>query len=80
MLALTASAAGDEDFSWWQFVLQDVLVGLATGILVAFVASRLMPGGRALGDEISKHQKALYAIGVAFRLTASRRSRRRGTA
>jgi sodium/hydrogen antiporter len=66
VLALTASAAGDEDFSWWQFVLQDVLVGLATGILVAFVASRLMPGGRALGDEISKHQKALYAIGVAF--------------
>ena len=66
VLALTASAAGDEDFSWWQFVLQDVLVGLATGVLVAFVASRLMPGGRALGDEISKHQKALYAIGVAF--------------
>ena len=66
VLALTASAAGDEDFSWLQFVLQDVLVGLATGVLVAFVASRLMPGGRALGDEISKHQKALYAIGVAF--------------
>jgi len=66
VLALTASAAGDEDFTWWQFVLQDVLVGLATGVLVAFVASRLMPGGRALGDEISTHQKALYAIGVAF--------------
>jgi sodium/hydrogen antiporter len=66
VLALTASAAGDEDFTWWQFVLQDVLVGLATGVLVAFVASRLMPGGRSLGHEISKHQKALYAIGVAF--------------
>ena len=66
VLALTASAAGDEDFSWLQFVLQDVLVGLATGVLVALVASRLMPGGRALGDEISRHQKALYAIGVAF--------------
>jgi NhaP-type Na+/H+ or K+/H+ antiporter len=25
-----------------------------------------MPGGRALGHEISKHQKALYALGVAF--------------
>ena len=66
VLALTASAAGDEDFTWWQFVLQDVLVGLATGLAVAFVASRLMPGGRALGDEISRHQRALYAIGVAF--------------
>jgi NhaP-type Na+/H+ or K+/H+ antiporter len=66
VLALTASAAGDEDFTWWQFVLQDVLVGLATGVLVAFVASRMMPGGRSLGEEVSTHQKALYAIGVAF--------------
>jgi sodium/hydrogen antiporter len=66
VLALTAAASGDEDFLWWQFVLQDVVVGLATGLVVAFVASRLMPGGRALGHEISTHQKALYAIGVAF--------------
>jgi NhaP-type Na+/H+ or K+/H+ antiporter len=66
VLALTAAAAGDEDFAWWQFLLQDVLVGAATGLVVAFVASRLMPGGRALGHEISSHQKALYALGVAF--------------
>jgi sodium/hydrogen antiporter len=66
VLAFTAAAAGDEDFRWWQFVLQDVIVGVATGLVVALVASRLMPGGRALGHEISKHQKALYAIGVAF--------------
>jgi len=66
VLAFTAAAAGDDDFVWWQFVLQDVLVGLASGLLVAFLASRLMPGGRALGDEVSKHQKALYALGVAF--------------
>jgi sodium/hydrogen antiporter len=65
VLALTASAAGD-DFTWWQFVLQDLAVGLATGVLVAFLASKLMPGGRALGHEISRHQKALYALGVAF--------------
>jgi NhaP-type Na+/H+ or K+/H+ antiporter len=66
VLAFTAVAAGDEDFGWVEFVLQDVLVGAASGLFVAFVASRLMPGGRALGDEISTHQKALYAIGVAF--------------
>jgi sodium/hydrogen antiporter len=66
VLALTASAAGDEDFTWWSFVLQDVGVDVATGVLVAFAASRLMPGGRVLGDEISRHQKALYALGVAF--------------
>ena len=66
VLAFTAAAAGDEDFTWWQFVLQDVLVGAATGLAIAFLASRLMPGGRSLGDEISTHQKALYALGVAF--------------
>jgi sodium/hydrogen antiporter len=66
VLAFTAAAAGEEDFVWWEFVLQDVLVGAATGLIVALVASRLMPGGRSLGDEISTHQKALYALGVAL--------------
>jgi NhaP-type Na+/H+ or K+/H+ antiporter len=66
VLALTAAAAGQEDFVWWQFVLQDVLVGLLSGLAVAFVASRLMPSGRSLGDSIHVHQKALYALGVAF--------------
>jgi sodium/hydrogen antiporter len=66
VLAFTAAAAGDEDFGWWQFLLQDVLVGAITGLVVAFAASKLMPGGRALGHEISVHQKALYALGVAF--------------
>jgi NhaP-type Na+/H+ or K+/H+ antiporter len=66
VLAFTAAAAGDDDFTWWQFVLQDVLVGLLSGLAVAFVASRLMPRGRALGYAISAHQKALYGLGVAF--------------
>jgi sodium/hydrogen antiporter len=66
VLALTAATAGDDEFVWWQFVLQDVLVGAATGLLVAFVASRLMPRGRSLGQPISAHQKALYGLGVAF--------------
>ena len=66
VLAFTAAAAGDEDFAWWQFVVQDVLVGLLSGLAVAFVASRLMPSGRSLGHAISSHQKALYGLGVAF--------------
>ncbi len=66
VLAFTAAAVGDDDFGWWQFVLQDVLVGLVSGLVVAFVASRLMPRGRSLGHAISAHQKALYALGVAF--------------
>jgi NhaP-type Na+/H+ or K+/H+ antiporter len=66
VLAFTAAAAGQDDFVWWQFVVQDVLVGLLSGLAVAFVASRLMPSGRALGHAISSHQKALYGLGVAF--------------
>ena len=66
VLAFTAAASGDDDFVWWQFVLQDVLVGVFTGLAVAFVASRLMPKGRSLGHAISSHQKALYGLGVAF--------------
>jgi NhaP-type Na+/H+ or K+/H+ antiporter len=66
VLAFTAAAAGSDDFVWWRFVLQDVLVGLLSGLAVAFVASRLMPSGRSLGHAISAHQKALYGLGVAF--------------
>jgi NhaP-type Na+/H+ or K+/H+ antiporter len=66
VLAFTAAAAGNEDFVWWRFVLQDVLVGLLSGLAVAFLASRLMPSGRSLGHAISSHQKALYGLGVAF--------------
>ena len=66
VLAFTAAAAGQEDFVWWEFVLQDVVVGLISGLAIAFIASRLMPSGRSLGYEISTHQKALYALGVAF--------------
>jgi sodium/hydrogen antiporter len=66
VLALTAAAAGTDDFVWWEFVLQDVLAGVLSGLAVAFAASRLMPSGRSLGDKISSHQKALYGLGVAF--------------
>ena len=67
VLALAASLDPDESgFVWWRFVLQDVSIGLATGLVVGYVASRLMPQSRALRTEISPHQKALYALGVAF--------------
>jgi NhaP-type Na+/H+ or K+/H+ antiporter len=66
VLAFAAAASADSDFVWWQFVLQDVGFGLATGLLVAYLAARLMPRHTALGGAISAHQKALYALGVAF--------------
>ena len=53
-------------FVWWRFVLQDIGVGLLTGLIVAAAAAWLLPRHRALGHEISAGQKALYALGAAF--------------
>jgi NhaP-type Na+/H+ or K+/H+ antiporter len=66
VLALVAAAEQETGFTWWQFVLQDVGFGFATGIAIAFLAARLMPKTSALGAEVSAHQKALYGLGVAF--------------
>jgi sodium/hydrogen antiporter len=66
VLAFSAAAAADTDFVWYEFVVQDVGLGLVTGLVVAFVASKLMPKTTALGHEVSPHQKSMYALGVAF--------------
>jgi NhaP-type Na+/H+ or K+/H+ antiporter len=70
VLAFTAALVGagpdGEPFVWWRFVLQDVSVGFATGLVVAWAAARLMPRSRKLGAGIPDHQKSLYALGTAF--------------
>lgn len=69
VVALSAAlAAGQDDFVWWEFVLQDVSIGLVTGLVVGFAAAAILPTG---GDELEResvtpHQKALFALGVAF--------------
>ncbi|MEA2428272.1 MAG: sodium/hydrogen antiporter [Thermoleophilaceae bacterium] len=47
------------DFVWWKFVLQDVTIGFAAGLLVGYAASLGM-------RERSPHLKALFALAVAF--------------
>jgi sodium/hydrogen antiporter len=66
VLALTAAAEAREDFVWWEFVLQDLGLGFATGLAVAFVGARLMPRDEGLAGGPSAHQKSMYALGVAF--------------
>jgi NhaP-type Na+/H+ or K+/H+ antiporter len=67
VLAFAAElATGANHFVWWRFVLQDVTVGFATGIVVGYVAARLMPREEGLEPEIPIHQKSLYALGAAF--------------
>jgi NhaP-type Na+/H+ or K+/H+ antiporter len=70
VLAFTAALVGSgpdgEPFVWWRFVLQDVSVGVLIGLVVAFLAARLMPRSRRLQEGIPDHQKSLYALGTAF--------------
>jgi sodium/hydrogen antiporter len=55
-------------FVWWHFVLQDVGLGFAFGLVCGLAASLLMPRSSSehLDRPIPPHQKALYGLGVAF--------------
>jgi NhaP-type Na+/H+ or K+/H+ antiporter len=66
VLALTAALSADSDFVWWKFVLQDVTLGVGYGLIVGYLASRLLPRGGAHEASTPAHQRALYALGVAF--------------
>ena len=66
VLAFTLALEQQDDFVWWRFVLQDVTLGFAYGVIVGLVASVALPRGGALTESIPAHQKALYALGVAF--------------
>ena len=66
VLALVAALEmSDGDFVWWEFVLQDVSLGLAYGVVIGLLASVALPRGRAT-ESIPAHQRALYALGVAL--------------
>lgn len=68
VLALSAAlAAGGSHFVWWRFVLEDVTIGLATGIVVGLVGASLMRREESLHRaKIAPYQKSLYALGVGF--------------
>jgi NhaP-type Na+/H+ or K+/H+ antiporter len=68
VLAFSAALAPDRgDFVWYEFVLQDIGLGLAFGLAAGLAASWLMPRGRgAIAASIPDHHKSLYVLGVAF--------------
>jgi sodium/hydrogen antiporter len=55
-------------FVWWHFVLQDVGLGFAFGLVCGLIGSVLIPRAeRSRADgQIPPHQKALYGLGLAF--------------
>jgi sodium/hydrogen antiporter len=67
VLALAAALTiGMGHFVWWRFVLEDVTIGLAVGLIVGFVSAQLMSREQGLDEAIAPHQKSLYALGTAF--------------
>lgn len=69
VLAFAAALEADNhDFVWWHFVLQDIGLGLAFGLVCGLVGSLLMPPGDGGSPDraIPDHQRALYGLGLAF--------------
>jgi NhaP-type Na+/H+ or K+/H+ antiporter len=69
VLAFAAALTpGSGHFVWWEYVVQDIGLGLAFGLVCGFIGSLLMPqpSGEGLGRAIPAHQKALYGLGLAF--------------
>ncbi len=65
---LAALSESSSNFVWWKFVVQDIGLGLLYGLACGWLASLAMPRTdvHRLEHSIPAHQKALYALGVAF--------------
>ena len=69
VLAFAAAlGANGHHFVWWHFVLQDLGLGFAFGVVCGLAGSFLMPRADrgAWARSIPNHQKALYGLGMAF--------------
>jgi NhaP-type Na+/H+ or K+/H+ antiporter len=68
VLAFAAALdAGHGHFVWWHFVLQDVGLGFAFGLVCGAIGSLVMArDGGSTDRAIPAHQKALYGLGLAF--------------
>ena len=67
LVAALGGAAGEEEFVWWTFVLQDVSLGLVFGVVMGWLGARLMPRrGGGLEERFPPHDKSIYALGIAF--------------
>jgi NhaP-type Na+/H+ or K+/H+ antiporter len=67
VLALSAAlAVGGGHFVWWRFVIENLALGFAVGVVVGFAAAWLAPRDVRLQDGIPAYQRSLFALGAAF--------------
>jgi len=67
VLALSASlGVNGAHFVWWRFVLENLALGFAVGVVVGFAAAALAPRVTGRNQGIPSHQKSLFALGTAF--------------
>lgn len=67
VLALSAAlVVGGGHFVWWRFVIENLVIGFAVGVVLGFAAAWLAPRDARLQDGIPAHQRSLFALGTAF--------------
>ncbi|HEX4010573.1 MAG TPA: cation:proton antiporter [Solirubrobacteraceae bacterium] len=67
VLALSAAlAVGGGHFVWWRFVIENLVLGFAVGLVVGFAAAWLAPRDVPIEEGIPAHQRSLFALGIAF--------------
>jgi NhaP-type Na+/H+ or K+/H+ antiporter len=67
VLAFSAAlATGSGHFVWWRFVIENIALGFAVGVVLGFAAAWLAPRNVHLEDGIPAHQRSLFALGTAF--------------
>jgi sodium/hydrogen antiporter len=67
VLALSAAlAVGGGHFVWWRFVIENLVLGFAVGVVVGFAAAWLAPRDQGRADGVPAHQRSLFALGAAF--------------
>lgn len=72
VLALIAAlSSGSPHFVWWRFVLENVSLGLAWGIIIGLLTGWAMPRATGLGVGIPAYQRALYALGAGLLMYGS---------
>jgi sodium/hydrogen antiporter len=71
VLALSAAlAVGGGHFVWWRFLVENIVLGFAVGVVVGLAAAWLAPRDVETvpthPDGIPAHQRSLFALGAAF--------------